>query len=138
MKNIVLKSLTTFVVMSLLNFLFTVWTIGFLHLPGGNFGMFPFLILIFCSIISLIGLITVLIFRKSYHSILRISILFETIYLFLLIISGNNPFLYFSEASNESILNLLMYINSFIVFLIIYLFDLIYSKIIISNLKTGK
>jgi hypothetical protein len=80
-----------FVVMSLLHAQFTEWTVRFLSLPGGDFGMYSYFILIFCSVITAIGLLTVIIFRKSYHSIFRIAILFEAIYLLFLIISGNNP-----------------------------------------------
>ncbi|MCS3530517.1 hypothetical protein M2373_001916 [Chryseobacterium sp. JUb7] len=124
-----------FIVMSLLNAQFSEWSVRFLHLPGGNFGMYSYLILIFCSVITLIGLVTVIIFRKSYHSILRIAILFEVIYFFFLIISGNNPFLYFSDANNENLLMIIMYANSIVVFLIIYLIHILYSKIISSKSK---
>lgn len=135
MKKIIIKSLMIFIVMSLLNAQFSEWSVRFLHLSGGNFGMYSYLILIFCSVITLIGLVTVIIFRKSYHSILRIAILFEVIYFFFLIISGNNPFLYFSDANNENLLMIIMYANSIVVFLIIYLIHILYSKIISSKSK---
>lgn len=90
-------SLVIFVVMSLLHAQFTDWVVRFLKLQGGDYGMYSMLILIFSSVITAIGMITVIIFRKSYDSILRIAILFEVIYLLFLIISGNNPFKYFSE-----------------------------------------
>ncbi|WP_345206281.1 hypothetical protein [Chryseobacterium ginsengisoli] len=134
MKNIFL-SLLIFVVMSLLHAQFTEWAVKFLGLPGGDFGMYSYLILIFCSIITGIGLVTVIIFRKNYHSILRIAILFEVIYLLFLIISGNNPFLYFSNATNENLLMIMMYMNSLMIFILMYLIHLIYSKIISSKLK---
>lgn len=134
MKNIFL-SLLIFVVMSLLHAQFTEWTVRFLSLPGGDFGMYSYLILIFCSVITAIGLITVIIFRKSYHSIFRIAILFEAIYLLFLIISGNNPFAYFTNSSNENLLMVMMYANSLIILILMFLFHLIYSKIILTKSK---
>lgn len=124
-----------FVVMSLLHAQFTEWTVRFLSLPGGDFGMYSYFILIFCSVITGIGLLTVIIFRKSYHSISRIAILFEAIYLLFLIISGNNPFAYFTNSSNENLLMIMMYANSLIVFILMYLLHLIYSKIILTKSK---
>lgn len=81
MKNIFL-SLVVFVVMSLLHAQFTDWIVRLLKLRGGNYGIYSMLILIFSSVITAIGLVTVIIFRKSYDSILRIAILFEIIYCF--------------------------------------------------------
>lgn len=134
MKNIFL-SLLIFVVMSLLHAQFTEWTVRFLSLPGGDFGMYSYLILIFCSVITAIGLLTVIIFRKSYHSIFRIAILFEAIYLLFLIISGSNPFAYFTNSSNENLLMVMMYANSLIVLILMFLLHLIYSKIILTKSK---
>lgn len=121
--------------MSLLHAQFTEWAVKFLGLPGGDFGMYSYLILIFCSVITAIGLVTVIIFRKNYHSILKIAILFEVIYLLFLIISGNNPFLYFSHPTNENLLMIMMYMNSLMIFILMYLIHLLYSKIISSKLK---
>jgi hypothetical protein len=73
MKNIFL-SLVIFVVMSLLHAQFTDCIVKFLKLRGGDYGMYSILILIFWSLITAIGLVTVMIFRKSYDSILRITI----------------------------------------------------------------
>ncbi len=128
MKNIFL-SLLVFVVMSLLHAQLSDWEVGFLKLPGGSYGMFSLFMLIFCSIITGIGLLTVIIFRKNYYSILRIAILFEVIYLLFLIISGNNPFLYFYEATNENLLMIMVYGNAPVIFMIVYLIYLLYSKI---------
>ncbi|WP_294302361.1 hypothetical protein [uncultured Chryseobacterium sp.] len=128
MKNIFL-SLLIFVVMSLLHAQLSDWEVGFLKLPGGSYGMFSLFMLIFCSIITGIGLLTVIIFRKNYYSILRIAILFEVIYLLFLIISGNNPFLYFYEATNENLLMIMVYGNAPVIFMIVYLIHLLYSKI---------
>lgn len=135
MKNIFL-SLLVFVVMSLLHAQFTEWTVRFLSLPGGDFGMYSYFILIFCSVITAIGLLTVIIFRKSYHSIFRIAILFEAIYLLFLIISGNNPFAYFTNSSNENLL-MMMYLNSFFVLLMMFLIDRLYSKINLAKSKNN-
>jgi hypothetical protein len=134
MKNIFL-SLVIFVVMSLLHAQFTDWVVRFLKLRGGDYGMYSMLILIFSSVITAIGVITVIIFRKSYDSILRIAILFEVIYLLFLIISGNNPFKYFSEPTNKNLLMTMMYGNSIIIFLLMLLVHLLYSKIISSKNK---
>ncbi|MDO3426444.1 hypothetical protein QWT87_16305 [Chryseobacterium sp. APV1] len=136
MKNIFL-SLMVFVVMSLLHAQFTEWTVRFLSLPGGDFGMYSYFILIFCSVITAIGLLTVIIFRKSYHSIFRIAILFEAIYLLFLIISGNNPFAYFTNSSNENLLMIMMYLNSFFVLLMMFLIDRLYSKINLAKSKNN-
>ncbi len=134
MKNIFL-SLIVFVVMSLLHAQFTEWAVKFLGLPGGDYGMFSYLILIFCAVITAIGLAVVIIFRKSYHSIVIMAVLFEVIYLSFLIISGKNPFLYFSKPTNENLLEIFMYTNAFIIFLVMFLIDLLYSKIISAKSK---
>lgn len=124
-----------FIVMSLLNTQCTDWSVRSLNLPGGDFGMYSILILIFCSVITGVGLVTVIIFRKSYHSILRIAILYEVIYLFMLIVSGNNPFSYFSNPTNENMLSILMYGNSLAILLLMYVIDILYSKIKSSKIK---
>jgi hypothetical protein len=134
MKNIFL-SLLIFVVMSILHAQFTDWMVGFLKLPGGSYGMYSMFILIFCSVITAIGLVTVIIFRKSYESIVRIAILYEAIYLLFLMISGNNPFTYFSNSTNENLLMSMMYVNSLVVFSLMYLVHLVYSKIILAKSK---
>ncbi|MFL9835400.1 hypothetical protein [Chryseobacterium terrae] len=134
MKNIFL-SLVIFIVMSLLHAQFTDWIVKLLKLRGGDYGMYSMLILIFSSVITAIGLVTVIIFRKTYDSILRIAILFEIIYLLFLIISGNNPLKYFSEATNENLLITMMYSNSMIIFILMFLVHLLYSKIISSKIK---
>ncbi|KUJ50808.1 hypothetical protein AR685_13585 [Chryseobacterium sp. JAH] len=121
--------------MSLLHSQFTEWAVKFLGLPGGDFGMYSYFILIFCSVITAIGLVTVIIFRKNYRSILRIAILFEVIYLLFLIISGNNPFLYFSNSTNENLLMIMMYGISGVVFLLMFFVHLLYLKIISSRNK---
>ena len=134
MKNIFL-SLFIFIVMSLIHAQLTEYAVKFLRLPGGDFGMYSMFILIMCLIITGIGLLTVIIFRKSYDSILKIAILFEIIYLFFLIISGNNPFLYFFESKNENLLMTMMYIISIIIFLLFCLIHFFYKKIILSRNK---
>jgi len=128
MKNIFL-SLVVFVVMSLLHAQFTDWIVRLLKLRGGDYAMYSMLILIFSSVITVIGLVTVIIFRKSYDSILKIAILYEVIYLLFLIISGNNPFKYFWQPTNENLLMTMMYSNSIVVFLLMFLIYLLYSKI---------
>ena len=134
MKNIFL-SLLIFVVMSLLHAQFTEWAVRMLGLPGGDFGMYSYLILIFCSMMTAVGLLTVILFKKSYQSILRIAILFEVIYLLFLIISGNNPFLYFSDSTNENLLMIMMYGIAGLVLLCMFLVHLLHLKIISSKNK---
>ncbi|OCK51359.1 hypothetical protein BA768_16960 [Chryseobacterium sp. CBo1] len=134
MKNIFL-SLMIFVVMSLLHTQFTESAVKLLKLPGGSFGMYSIFILIMCSIITGIGLVTVIIFKRSYGSILKIAILFEIIYLFFILISGNNPFLYFSDSTNENLLMIMMYGISGLVFLLMFFTHLFYMKIISSKNK---
>lgn len=129
MKNIFL-SLMVFVVMTLLHIQFTGWAVRYLHLPGGVYGMYSILILLFCSIIAAIGLVTVIIFRKHYYSILRIAILFEIIYLLFLLISKNNPFAYISDPNNENLLKVFMYGIGLAILSIMYFIHLLYSEII--------
>lgn len=113
--------------MSLLHAQFTDWSVRFLKLPGGNFGMYSIFILLFCLFFSVIGLAVVLIYRRHYNSILRISILFEIIYFLFLIISGENPFRYFSVSNSENTLTVLMYLNGIAVFIIMFLIHLLHK-----------
>jgi len=124
MKNILLKSAQIFVMMAISNFLLSVLMLYIFDLPGGSFGMHPVFVLMHCSIASFIAFITVVIFKKNYYSVLRVATLFQTIYLIGLILSGLNPFGF--DAFNT--FSLLIFINSFIVFLMIYLLHLWYSK----------
>lgn len=135
MKNIFL-SLMVFVVMTLLHIQFTGWAVRYLHLPGGVYGMYSILILLFCSIIAAIGLVTVIIFRKHYYSILRIAILFEIIYLLFLLISKNNPFAYISDPNNENLLKVFMHGIGLAILSIMYFIHLLYSEIILKKSKS--
>lgn len=131
MKNILLKSVHIFGAMTFLNFVLSLLILNVANLSDGAYGMTPFLILIENIIVSVIGFITVLIFKKSYHSIMRIAVLFEIIYLIGLIVSGFNPF----GNNNDNFFSLLIYANSGIVLGIIYLSNLIDSKISSSKNK---
>lgn len=133
MKNILLKSAQIVVLMSMMNLLLSVLIINMAHFPYRSFGMYPFLILIECLVASVVTFITVCIFKKSYESVLKIAILFQIIYLISLILTGFNPW----GSDDMNIFSLLLYVNSFIVFLIVYLFRLLYSKIISVNQKTN-
>jgi len=135
MKNILLRSLVILIVMSLLNAQFSEWTLRFLKEKSDGLALVPIGVLVECLIVTMVSFITVLIFRKNYSSVLKIAVLFEIIYLFTLIISGTNPFAYFSNKTDAGLLALFMYVNSFVVFLIIFVFDLVYSKIISSKIK---
>jgi len=130
MKNILLKTILVFVVMTIFNTGFVDETVKFLELPGGDFGMLSLSILIGCVIVSVVGLVTVFIFKQQYNSIWKIALLFEVLYLLMLILSGTNPFTYFVEHTHPALLNVLLYVNSIGVFLIMILFDFVYSKII--------
>ncbi|MBT2620860.1 hypothetical protein [Chryseobacterium sp. ISL-6] len=131
MKNILLNSVQIFGVMAFLNFILSVAVLYIMNLPGGSFGMTPFFILTENILVSIIGFITVLIFKKSYHSMMRIAVLFEIIYLIGLIMSGFNPF----GSKDDNFFSLLIYANSGIVLFIIYLLYLIDSKISSSKNK---
>lgn len=130
MKNILLKTILVFVVMTIFNTGFVDETVKFLELPGGDFGMLSLSILIGCVIVSVVGLVTVFIFKQQYNSIWKIALLFEVLYLLMLILSGTNPFTYFVEHTHPALLNVLLYVNSIGVFLIMVFFDFVYSKII--------
>lgn len=123
MKNIFV-SLVIFVSMTVCNFLLSILILHILNLPGGDFGMHPFLILINCLLTSFISFITVVIFKKNYHSNLRTTTLFQTIYIISLILSGFNPI----GVSEINIFSLLIFINSFVVFLMMYLLHAWYAK----------
>jgi hypothetical protein len=131
MKNILLKSAQIFVLMTFINFLLSILMLYMMRLPGGNFGMHPFLVLIECGFVSVLAFITVIIFKKNYHSILRMAFLFEVIYLICLILSGFNPY----GTNDEHVFSLLTYLNSLITFCFVYLFNLLYSKLILKKSK---
>ncbi|WP_345991963.1 hypothetical protein AAEU33_08220 [Chryseobacterium sp. Chry.R1] len=129
MKNILIKSVVTFFIMTILTTWLADWLVGYLHLPGGDFGMLSLAVLIGCIISSGVGLVTVIIFKSTYQSVVRIAILFEVLYLFMLMISGTNPFTYFSEKTNAKLLNVLLYMNAVVVFLIVIAIHFMYLKI---------
>ncbi|MDP9961182.1 hypothetical protein [Chryseobacterium lathyri] len=135
MKNILVRSLVIFIVMSLLNAQFSEWTLHFLREKPDGLALVPIGVLVECLIVTIVSFITVLIFRNNYSSVLKIVVLFETIYLITLIISGTNPFAYFSNKTDAGLLALFLYVNSFVVFLMIFVFRLLYSKIISSKIK---
>ncbi|REC77219.1 hypothetical protein DRF60_12470 [Chryseobacterium elymi] len=133
MKNIIMRSLVIFIVMSLLNAQFSEWTLHFLKEKSDGIALVPIGVLVECIIVTIVSFITILIFRKNYNSVLKIVALFEIIYLLTLIISGTNPFAYFSNKTDVGLLALFLYVNSLVVFLIIFVFNLLYSKIISSK-----
>ncbi|MGN7758821.1 hypothetical protein ACTJIV_15210 [Chryseobacterium sp. 22532] len=135
MKNILMRSLVIFIVMSLLNAQFSEWTLRFLKEKSDGIALVPIGVLVECIIVTIVSFITILIFRKNYSSVLKIVVLFEIIYLITLIISGTDPFAYFSNKTDAGLLALFLYVNSLVVFLIIFVFNLLYSKIISSKIK---
>jgi hypothetical protein len=135
MKNILLKSIQVFALMTILNTISADWSVGFLRLPGGDFGMLSLAVLIGCCIISGISFITVLIFKHHYHSIFRIALLFEILYILTLAFTGTNPFTFFHEQNNAKLLNVLLYLNSIVIFLAVWLLGVLLSKI---NFKKAK
>lgn len=110
---------------------FADWSVRYLELPGGDFGMLSLVILIGCVISSGIGFITVLLFKESYYSIYRIAFLFLVINLFIFIISGTTPFSYFSEKTNPKLLNVFLYLSVMLVFLLVCVFHYVYLKTIL-------
>ncbi|KFF24090.1 hypothetical protein [Chryseobacterium vrystaatense] len=135
MKNMILKSLALLIVMSLLNAQLADWTGKFFTQSGVQFGMLSASIIVACLIITVIAWVTILLFRKSYDAIWKIAVLFEVLYLLMLLLSGTNPFTYFVETTDVHLTNLLLYINSIGVFIAMCLFDVIYSRIILSKVK---
>ena len=136
MKNILLKSVVVFVVMSILNAelskLFNLLIeeqYKFVIIAITSTAYFN------CMVISIVGLITIMIFKKNYNSILRIALLFQVLYLLLLIISRINPFEYFINKNNINLMSLLFYTNSFVVFGIMCIIHFLYSKIILTKSK---
>jgi hypothetical protein len=136
MKNILLKTLIVFVVMSILNIELIGWSKVFFqhHYKMGGGILYSVLYLEFV-IMTIIGAITVFIFRKNYTSLFRIALLFEILYLIILIYSGINPFRYFSIQSDLNLTELFFYLNSFVVLLMMYFVHLIYSKLILAKSK---
>lgn len=135
MKNILLKSVIIFVVMSCLNAQLAHWSGRILKLSAGQLGMLPTAVFFGSLIITVIASVTILIFRRSYQSLWKSAVLFEILYLLMLLLSGINPLIYFIEATDNHLIDLMLYINSIIVFLLMYLFDLLYSKILGSKIK---
>ncbi|MEI3814590.1 MULTISPECIES: hypothetical protein [unclassified Chryseobacterium] len=109
--------------------------IMFLKEKSDGIALVPIGVLVECIIVTIVSFITILIFRKNYSSVLKIAVLFEIIYLITLIISGTDPFAYFSNKTDAGLLALFLYVNSLVVFLIIFVFNLLYSKIISSKIK---
>lgn len=136
MKNIVLKSLMVFVVMSILNVELMGWSKILLEHPHKMAGGILYAVLYLeYAIITVIGVITVLLFRKNYTSLFKMALLFEILYLITLIYSGVNPFKYFRIQNDLNLINVLFYLNSFVVLLILYLVHLLYSKLILTRSK---
>lgn len=135
MKNVLLKSLAVFIVMSLLNTQLAYWSGKFLKLSGGQSGMLSTTVLTGTLIITVISLITVMAFRRNYDSIWKMAVLFEILYLLILILSGANPFAYFIENTDNHLIDLLLYLNSLVIFIVVCLFDVIYSRIISTKVK---
>jgi hypothetical protein len=130
MKNLLSKSLVVFVVMSLLNAQLSAWSLRLINELRRGMGMLPIAIFLECLIVSIICFVVILLFKKNYDSILKIATLFEIIYFLTLIILGANPISYFTEGNENALIDLLLYLNSFVVFLLIFLVHLFYSKII--------
>lgn len=136
MKNILLKSLIVFVGMSILNIELIGWCKFLLQYPYKMVGGILYSVLYLeYTIITIIGSITVFIFRKNYTSLFKIALLFEILYLITLIYSGVNPFKYFRTQSDLNLTKLLFYLNSFVVLIIMYFVHLIYSKLILAKSK---
>lgn len=131
MKNILLKNLAVFIVMSFLHVQFSIWLIRLMDLPGGNVGMLPILIMLNCLVVGVVSLITVTIFKGGYPSIIRIAVLFEILYLLILMFSGGNPVRYFFDRDDSNLLDLLLFIHSFLIlFLMWFSGEILFKKLI--------
>ncbi|MBB6372093.1 hypothetical protein [Chryseobacterium shigense] len=135
MKNVLLKSLAVFVVMSFLNTQLAYWSGEFIKLPGGKFGMLSTAVLVGSLIITVIALITVAIFKGSYNSIWKMAVLFEILYLLMLMLSGASPVTYFTDNTDYHLIDLLLYLNSMVICVVVCLFDVIYSRILSTKVK---
>ncbi|MDN5396035.1 MAG: hypothetical protein L0G39_18410 [Chryseobacterium sp.] len=135
MKNILLKSVIIFVVMSCLNAQLAHWSGRILKLSSGQLGMLPTAVFFGSLIITVIASVTILIFRRSYQSLWKSAVLFEILYLLMLLLSGINPLIYFIEATDNHLIDLMLYINSIIVFFLMCIVDLLYHKILGSKIK---
>ncbi|MDN5423904.1 MAG: hypothetical protein L0G07_10890, partial [Chryseobacterium sp.] len=105
MKNILLKSVIIFVVMSCLNAQLAHWSGRILKLSSGQLGMLPTAVFFGSLIITVIASVTILIFRRSYQSLWKSAVLFEILYLLMLLLSGINPLIYFIEATDNHLID---------------------------------
>ncbi|MBL1219498.1 hypothetical protein JET18_01535 [Chryseobacterium sp. L7] len=135
MKNLILKSILILGIMTFLNAGIVGETVKWIGLPPSSHTLHGFAIFIGCLIISLVSLITILIFKNSYTAIWKVAVLFEILYLLMLLWSKTNPFTYFSTRKDNDLMDLFLYVNSIGIFLLICIFDLIYSKITASEIK---
>ncbi|PIF47448.1 hypothetical protein CLU96_4503 [Chryseobacterium sp. 52] len=136
MKNLIIKSILIFGIMTFLNAGMVGESVRYIGLTPSSHALQSFAILIGCLMISLVSFITLLIFNRSYNSVWKVAVLFEILYLLMLLWSQTNPFTYFTQRTDENLLNLLLYVNSIAIFLFISLFDIIYSKIVSSEKTT--
>ncbi|KMQ59505.1 hypothetical protein ACM46_20690 [Chryseobacterium angstadtii] len=135
MKNLILKSILIFGIMTFLNAGLVGESVKLIGLPPSSHTLHGFAIFIGCLIICVVSFITILIFQKSYNAVWKVALLFEILYLLMLLWSKINPFTYFTQPTDDHLLDMMLYLNSIIIFLVICLFDVIYSKIISSKIK---
>lgn len=135
MKNLILKSILILGIMTFLNAGMVGESVKWVGLSPSGYSLQGAAIFIGCLVISLISFITILIFKNSYTSIWRVAVLFEILYLVMLLWSKTNPFTYFTTRKDDDLMDLLLYVNSIGIFLLVCVFDVIYSKIIASKVK---
>ncbi|MDR2237803.1 MAG: hypothetical protein LBE92_16900 [Chryseobacterium sp.] len=135
MKNILLKSILILGIMTFLNAGLVGESVKWIGMPPSSHTLHGFAVFVGCLIISGISFATILIFKKSYDAVWKVAVLFEILYLLMLVWSQVNPFTYFTKHTDDSLIDLLLYVNSIVVFLVIFLADFVLSKIIASKHK---
>jgi hypothetical protein len=123
-----LKRFLLFIVIGVTNFVLSIFYLSFTNLPGGETGMVPFFIIYY----SLIGLtfssVLYIIFKKIYNlTIPRSILLYQIIYIIILIFNETNPFKNRFEGFIQN-LNLWIYLFSFLATITLLLLYKIYTK----------
>ncbi|WP_153395599.1 hypothetical protein [Chryseobacterium vaccae] len=135
MKNILLKSILILGIITFLNTGLVGESVKLIGMPPSSHTLHGFAVFVGGLIISGISFATILIFKRSYDAIWKVAVLFEILYLVMLLWSQVNPLAYFTQHTDDSLIDLLLYVNSIIVFLVILLFDFVFSKINSTKIK---
>ncbi len=130
MKNVLLKSILILGIMTFLNAGLVGESVKLAGMPPSSHTLHGFAVFIGGLIVSGISFATILIFKRSYDAVWKVAALFEILYLVMLLWSRVNPFSYFTRPADDSLIDLLLYVNSIAVFLVVFLLDFVFSKII--------